>query len=180
MGIRMTVLAAALLLFTLAGFAFAADWPEWRGMAQNGTTPETDLPLTWSATKNVAWKVSLPGPGNSTPVIHGEKVFVTGASEKGAVRSVLCFDRTGGKQIWRRDTKFAGNETTHETNPYCSSSPVTDGERVFAWHGSAGVVAYTAAGEPLWHRDLGPFRHIWGSGSSPVLHNDTLVLNLGP
>ena len=176
--LRITV--SALLLLCSAAVALAADWPAWRGPAQNGVTQETDLPETWSNTENVAWKAPLPGPGNSTPVAHGDRVFVTCASDRGAVRSVLCFDRATGKELWRRDTKFAGKEPTHETNPYCSASPVTDGERVFAWHGSAGVVAYTAGGEPLWHRDLGPFNHVWGNGSSPVLHDEKLFLNLGP
>jgi outer membrane protein assembly factor BamB len=179
MDIRSTV-SAILLLCATGGFLAAADWPAWRGTAQNGVTQETGLPETWSNTENVAWKAPLPGPGNSTPVIHGDRVFVTCASDKGAVRSVLCFDRATGNELWRRDTKFAGQEATHETNPYCSASPVTDGRRVLAWHGSAGVVAYTVDGQPLWHRDLGPFRHIWGNGSSPVLHDETLILNLGP
>src|SRR5204862_7879267 len=108
-------------------------------------------------------------------------VFVTCASDKGATRSVLCLDRASGKLLWRQDTKFTREETTHETNPYCAASPVTDGRRVFAWHGSAGVVAYNAAdGHPLWQRDLGPFRHIWGNASSPVLDGNTLFLQLGP
>ena len=116
MDTRITVLAI-LLLCALGGCLFAADWPAWRGAAQNGITQETGLPESWSNGENVTWKAPLPGPGNSTPVIHGDRVFVTCASEKGAVRSVLCFERAGGKQLWRRDTKFAGEETTHETNP---------------------------------------------------------------
>jgi outer membrane protein assembly factor BamB len=97
------------------------------------------------------------------------------------VRSLLCFDRGDGKPLWRHDTKFTGDEPTHETNPYCSASPVTDGRRVFASHGSAGVVACEAGtGKLLWHRDLGPMRHIWGNASSPVLHDDKLVLLCGP
>ena len=179
MHIRLTALAI-LLLCASGGFLAADDWPAWRGAAQNGVTGETGLPETWSNTENVAWKVPLPGPGNSTPAIFGDRVFVTCASEGGAVRSVLCFDRAAGKALWRRDTKFAGREATHDTNPYCSASPVTDGRRVFAWHGSAGVVAYAADGRPLWHRDLGPFRHVWGNAASPVLHEDKLILNLGP
>ena len=167
--------------FVAAPVAPAADWPAWRGPHGTGVCDETDLPTKWSATENVAWKAPMPGPGTSTPVIVAGRVFVTCASDKGAVRSVLCFDRKDGKLLWRQDTPFAGVETTHETNPYCAASPVTDGRRVFAWHGSAGVVAYEAAdGKLLWRRDLGPFRHIWGNASSPVLHGDKLILQLGP
>jgi outer membrane protein assembly factor BamB len=174
------LLPVSLLLLALAGAALAADWPAWRGPAGNGTTTETDLPGTWSQTENVTWKVPLPGPGNSTPVVFGDHVYLTCASDKGAVRSLLCFDRATGKELWRRDTKFTGDEPTHETNPYCSASPVTDGQRVFAWHGSAGVFAYTADGEELWHRDLGPIRHIWGNAASPVLFKESVILNIGP
>jgi len=113
-------------------------------------------------------------------VVFGDKVFITCASDKGAVRSLFCFARADGKELWRRDTKFTGEESTHETNFYCSSSPATDGRRVIAWHGSAGVVAYDMDGKELWRRDLGPFRHIWGNASSPVLYRESVILNLGP
>src|SRR3954452_6048676 len=165
---------------TLASPAMAADWPAWRGPAGNGITQETNLPETWSQTENVTWKAPLPGPGDSSPVVFGERVFVTCASEKGAVRSVFCFARADGKELWRRDTRFGGEEPTHETNFYCSSSPVTDGRRVIAWHGSAGVVAYDMDGKELWRRDLGPFRPIWGNAASPVIHRESVILNLGP
>ena len=176
---RQLLTAICVCLIPAAG-ATADDWPAWRGPAQNGVTRETALPAEWSQTKNVTWKARLPGPGNSTPIVHGDRVFVTCASAKGAVRSVICFDRATGKELWRRDTKFEGKEPTHETNPYCSASPTTDGKIVVAWHGSAGVVAYTVDGQPLWHRDLGPFRHIWGNAASPVIHEGKVILNLGP
>lgn len=173
--------ALALLSASVPLPARAADWPAWRGPHGNGVCQEASLPLNWSATENVAWKTPLPGPGNSTPIVSTGQVFVTCASEKGAVRSVLCFDRADGKPLWRHDTKFIGDEPTHETNPYCSASPVTDGRRVFASHGSAGVVACDAFdGKLLWHRDLGPARHIWGNASSPVLHDNKLILLWGP
>ena len=161
--------------------ARGGDWPAWRGPHGSGVTDETDLPLKWSATDNIAWKVPLPGPGNSTPIVSQGRIFVTCASDKGAVRSLLCFDRKDGKPLWRQDTPFAGAETTHETNPYCSASPATDGRRVFVSHGSAGLVAYDAGdGTPLWRRDLGPMNHIWGNASSPVLVGDRLFLLCGP
>jgi len=178
---RLRLIALVLVLPSFAFTARAADWPAWRGPHGNGVCDEADLPLHWSATQNVAWKTPLPGGGNSTPVVSAGRVFVTCASDKGATRSVLCFDRTNGKLLWRQDTKFAGEETTHETNPYCAASPVTDGSRVFASHGSAGVVAYAAAdGKPQWRRDLGPMHHIWGNASSPVLHENKLIVLCGP
>ena len=173
-------LLTVLLCAAAAPLLIAGDWPAWRGPSGDGVSDETGLPVTWSATENVTWKTPLPGPGNSTPVISGERIFLTGATEKGAVRSVMCFDRKDGKLLWQRDTAFAGEEPTHETNPYCSASPTTDGKHVYAWHGSAGVVAYDVEGEPLWHRDLGPFNHIWGNAGSPVLHDGKVILLVGP
>lgn len=160
--------------------ALAADWPAWRGPTGQGVTAERDLPTTWSATENVTWKTPLPGPGNSTPVVWGDRVFLTGATDAGAKRGVFCFDRNDGKLLWRRDTPFADKEPTHETSPYDSASPVTDGRAVYAWHGSAGVVAYDFEGKQLWHKDLGPFHHIWGNAASPVLHGEVLILSAGP
>jgi outer membrane protein assembly factor BamB len=173
-------IVASLLHVALAAASPAADWPNWRGPTQDGVTTETSLPDTWSATQNVTWKVALPGPGNSTPVVYQDNVYVTCALEKGRVRSVLCFDRASGKQHWRGDTPFNGEETTHDTNPYCAASPVTDGKIVVASHGSAGVVAYDVAGKQLWHRDLGPMHHIWGNASSPVLHGGAVIQLCGP
>jgi len=173
---------AALCVFflTFPCIAFAADWPNWRGPHGNGVTDETKLPTTWSATENVAWKVKLPGPGNSSPVVVGDRVFITSATKKGALRSLLCFARADGKLLWQQDTAFGGKETTHDTNPYCSASPATDGNRVFVSHGSAGLLAYDVNGKKLWHRDLGPMRHIWGNASSPVLYEGTVIQLCGP
>jgi outer membrane protein assembly factor BamB len=172
--------AFGVVLLAFPCITFAADWPNWRGPHGNGVTGETKLPTTWSATENVAWKVKLPGPGNSTPVVVGDRVFVTCATKKGALRSLLCFARADGKLLWQRDTAFGGKETTHETNPYCSASPATDGKRVFVSHGSAGLLAYDVNGRKLWHRDLGPMNHIWGNASSPVLYEGTVIQLCGP
>jgi outer membrane protein assembly factor BamB len=172
--------AICLSLLTLSCSTDAADWPAWRGPHGNGVADETDLPVSWSATENVVWKVKLPGPSNSTPVVAGDRVFVTCASDKGKVRGVLCFERRDGKLLWRRDTPFTGEEPTHETNPYCSASPATDGKRLFVSHGSAGVFAYDLDGNPVWQRDLGPMLHIWGNAASPVLHGGNVILLCGP
>jgi outer membrane protein assembly factor BamB len=171
----------ALLLLGGAGVARAENWPGWRGPRGDGTSAEKDLPTTWSADENVRWKVKLPGPGNSSPIVWGKRTFLTQSlDKKGTHRAVLCFDRTDGQLLWQRSIAFTGEEPTHETNPYCSATPVTDGERVIASHGSAGVVCYDLEGQQLWHRDLGPFIHIWGTAASPVLYGDLVLLNCGP
>ncbi|HEX2751368.1 MAG TPA: PQQ-binding-like beta-propeller repeat protein [Verrucomicrobiales bacterium] len=172
-------LFAAVLAF-LSGTVRAGNWPAWRGPAGDGVTTETDLPLKWSVTENVAWKTPLPDGGNSTPVVWGDSIFVTQATEKGKKRSVICFDRKDGHERWRHTVVYEKPELTHETNPYCGSSPVTDGERVIASHASAGVVCVDFAGKEIWRRHLGEQRHIWGSGASPVIAGDRVFLNFGP
>jgi len=160
--------------------AFSANWPSWRGPASDGVTEETNLPTQWSATENVKWKTPLPAPGNSTPVIWGEQVFVTQATDTGKTRSLLCFDKKTGKETWHASITCNDNEPTHATNPHCSASPATDGERVVVSYGSS-VYCYDLKGKELWNRtDLGTQKHIWGNASSPVLAGDRVFFNFGP
>ncbi len=171
---------SVLLLLLCMTTAHAANWPSWRGPHNDGTCDETGLPTKWSATDNVAWSVELPDRGNSTPVVWGGKVFVTQSVEAEGRRLVLCFDKKTGKKLWEAGTTYKEPETTHPTNPYCSASPVTDGERVIASFASAGVFCFDLNGKELWHRDLGQLHHIWGNGASPVLANGLCYLNFGP
>jgi outer membrane protein assembly factor BamB len=173
-------LRAVVALLFVAVPGLAGDWPAWRGPDGQGHTAETGLPLKWSPTDNVRWKVPLPEPGNSTPIIWGDRLFLTQSLDKGTRRAVRCYARADGKLLWERETPFEGKEPTHQTNPYCSASPVTDGERVIASLGSAGMVCYDFEGKELWRKDLGPLVHIWGNASSPVLHRDLAILWCGP
>ncbi len=174
-------LAIALAVFApMTAPGYGADWPAFRGPAGTGIADETDVPLHWSSEEHVKWKAPLPGPGDSSPVVSGKRVFVTCATESGKRRGLYCFDRHDGRQLWSRIVEFDGDEPTHETNPYCGSSPAADGRRVVVWHGSAGLHCYDYGGQPLWSRDLGSFRHIWGHGSSPVFDGDRILLNCGP
>lgn len=172
----------AFLSLCLLVNASAADWPSWRGPTNDGVTEETDLPVTWSVSSpNVKWKVALPDRGNSTPVVWGDKVFVTQAIEQEGRRTVLCFDKKTGKQLWAAGTTYTTAELTHGTNPYCSASPATDGEHVIVSFASAGVFCYDMNGKEIWKRtDLGEPRHIWGNGTSPVIAGDRVFLNFGP
>ncbi len=172
-------LLACLLVFSSAA-AFAGDWPAWRGPNGTGVADEKDVPLEWSAEKNIAWKVEMPGEGNSTPIVFGDRVFVSCASDGGKFRSLLCYHKTDGKLQWAKSVRYGKREKTHNTNPYCSSSPVTDGERVIVWHGSAGVFCYDFDGNQQWSVDLGEFDHIWGNASSPVIYEDRVIINAGP
>lgn len=174
-------LACLVAVFALLStLAVADDWPAFRGPAGNGICEQTGVPLTWSSDKNVRWKVPLAGPGNSSPIVSADRVFVACASDKGKHRGLYCFDRRDGRPLWQRVIDYDEPDPTHATNPYCGSSPAADGQRVVVWHGSAGLHCYDYDGRPLWSRDLGTFRHIWGYGSSPVFYGQSILLNCGP
>ena len=162
----------------LISSALAGNWPAWRGPNADGTTPETDLPLKFSATEGVKWKVALPEAGNSSPIVWDGKIFLTQAV--GTKRTLMCLDRKDGKTLWQAGPEWTGEDVTHKTNPYCSPSPATDGERVIAWFGSAGLWCWSLDGKEQWHIDLGAQKHIWGYAASPVLHGDLCILNFGP
>lgn len=169
----------ALTLYPLAD-AVADNWPAWRGPRGDGISAEINLPVQWSREKNVVWRTALPGAGNSTPVVWGDRVFVTQSIAADNQRTLMCFDRADGKLLWQKGVGVDVEERTHETNPYASASPTTDGERVICWFGSAGVVAYDFDGNELWRTDLGKHSHVFGYGGSPVIHGDRVFLNFGP
>lgn len=177
---RTIYLSACLMLLSSAVALSADNWPAWRGPHGDGHSRAKAPPLTWSQTENVRWKTPLPGPGNSSPIVWNDRVFLTQALDNGRRRAVLCFDRANGKLLWQRETLYSEKESTHETNPYCSASPVTDGERVVASLGSAGLVCYDFAGKELWSKEVGKLEHIWGNASSPILYGDLAILWCGP
>lgn len=174
--IRMTVLVYGAAIVA----ALAANWPAWNGPMGSGISGETDVPVRWSATDNIEWKVSLPDRGNSSPVVWGDRVFVTQAIEAENRRQLICFDRKDGSRLWEAGLVVGQPEESHPTNPPCSASPVTDGERVVVWFGSAGLFCYDLKGNQLWHRDLGTQKHQWGYGASPILFEDLCILHFGP
>ena len=178
-GFASRALACWLALATTAPL-HAANWPHWRGPTGDGVCAEKSLPVKWSATENVKWRLPLPEPGNSTPIVWGNKVFLTQPDGKAGKHQLLCLDRATGKQLWKTEVNFAGKEPTHGTNPYSSASPATDGERVVVSFASAGLWCYDLNGKELWHRDLGQQAHIWGNAASPVLHGGLCFLNFGP
>lgn len=169
------------LLLLAAPWAHGADWPTWRAdIAGSGKSVEPDAPVEWGPDKNILWRTPLPNRGNSTPVVSGDRVFVTQAIEAENFRCLMCFDRADGRLLWKSGVTYAAPERTHKTNPYCSASPATDGERTVASFASAGVYAYDLKGKELWHRDLGPIDHIWGHASSPVIYRDLAIVYHGP
>ena len=171
----------ALLLVMTAAYAAGADWPAFRGPNGNGISDETAAPTNWSPTDNIQWKVPLPRPGNGSPIVVDGKVFVTSAEDdQGLRRSLYCFSSSEGKKIWKQTVNFGTVMPTHRDNPYCATTPVSDGQRVVVWHGSAGLYCYDLEGKELWNRDLGEFRHMWGYATSPIIHQDDVILYTGP
>ena len=179
----------------------ARHWPQWRGPLGTGVAPYADPPVEWSEDKNVRWKVPLPGKGNSTPIVWGGRVFVTAAVPVGdpspppaqrpgahdnvtAIRRhrfvVLAINRKDGRIIWEKAAgEAAPHEGGHHTGSYASASPVTDGERVYAFFGSQGLYCLDWNGNIVWKKDFGDMRtkHGHGEGSSPAVYGDTLVVN---
>ena len=161
--------------------ADAANWPSWRGDVQgSGISSETNLPLEWSDKRNIRWSVKLPERGNSTATVWGERVFVTQAVSAEKKRTLMCFHRSDGRLLWQQGVVYAEPERTQPANPYCSASPVTDGERVIASFGSAGLVCYDLDGRELWRRDFGKFDNLWGNASSPVIFENLCIHYCGP
>jgi hypothetical protein len=170
-----------LLIVLLVARAGAQDFPSWRGPTGDGQTLVTEAPIRWDQTTNVKWKVPLKRPANGSPIVAKGRVLLTLAEDdEGRSRSIYCFDRRDGKQLWVRTVTLDRTMPTHKTNPYGGTTPASDGERVVVWHASAGLHAYDLDGKELWKRDLGEFRHEWGYGTSPILHDGKVILNTGP
>jgi len=171
----------------LGAFAFADDWPKWRGPNDDGMA-RGDAPLNWSATENIAWKAPIPGRGFSSPVLWGNQVFVTTAVPTGSSASgehkflVFSFDRQTGKLLWERTARTAvPHESYHQQyGSYASNSPVTDGKHVIAFFGSRGVYCYSLDGKLVWEKDFGKLKMFreFGEGAWPMLEGNKLLLVL--
>lgn len=169
------------IIIVVPGLARADNWPAWRGPGGQGVCNETNVPLKWSAAENVRWKVPLADQGNSTPVVWDDKIFLTQANKGGSVRSLICLARADGKILWQNDVKYDATERNWNPSWYGNASPTTDGERVIATFGSAGVYCYDLAGKELWKRtDLGTWEHGFGNGASPVLYENLVIQWCGP
>jgi outer membrane protein assembly factor BamB len=173
----------AILLVVLVPLSstLAADWPAWRGPTGQGFCEEKNLLLKWSAKENVKWKVPLAHPGNSTPVVWGDKIFLTQANMGGTERSLLCFARADGRLLWQKTVPYPDKERNWGGITWTNASPALDGERVVVSFASAGMYCFDYEGKEIWKRtDLGKWEHQFGNGSSPVLYGDLAILWCGP
>ena len=177
--------ATCLCIALCVGFTSAAladNWPQWRGPQRSGITSDTGVPTTWSATENVRWKVPLPGQGISNPIVWEDRVFVTSSDgpEQNELH-VVCLDRNSGRERWHRRQWGTAPTLSHGTkSSMASASPVTDGERLFAFFGTGDVFCFDLDGGLLWHRSLaaeyGAFENRFAASSSPLVVDGLLVL----
>jgi outer membrane protein assembly factor BamB len=174
--VRLT--AALLAWMALLQGAFADNWPRFRGPAGTGHTAEKGLPVTWDE-KNVVWKTPLKGKGQSTPVIWGDRIFLTSAIDNGKERLVMAIDRHSGKVLWEHVAWKGVPEPSHNMNGWATPTCVTDGVHVYAAFGKAGLHCYTVEGEHVWSRDLGQFmsKTKRGTAASPILAGNVVVWN---
>jgi len=208
---RISIVSVVSLLSTVAFFnsivdASGGNWPQWRGPDGLGVSTEKNLPAEWSATKNIKWKTPIAGRSHSSPIVWGNKIFVTTAVEGpvvpgakavkhmigdkeflhpdsiGADRkhtfNVICLSATTGKLLWEQ-TAFEGTpyDNRHRKSSFAASTPATDGKYVYAFFGSEGLYAYDMSGKLAWKADLGKLGTVgMGTGTSPVLHDNLVVM----
>lgn len=163
----------------ISGIAGAENWPQWRGPHGNGISGETGLPKTWSKTENVLWRLPLPGPAGSTPVVWGERVFLTSADGQDLV---LIAVSTAGKKLWTQRVASDNRSVRGDEGNYASPSPSTDGRHVWTYMGTGDLACYTVDGKPVWKFNVadryGKVDIQFGLTSTPVLDGDRLYLQL--
>lgn len=167
---------ATVLLSPLPALPADSDWPQYRGPRWDGHSAENSAPIKWDA-RTIVWKADLKGRGQSSPVIWGERIFLTTALDNGKQRVVLCLNRKDGKLLWEKVVWTGTPEKSHAMNGWATPTCATDGERVYAFFGRGGLHAFTVDGKPVWSLDLGTFEGPWGTAASPMLVGDLLVQN---
>jgi outer membrane protein assembly factor BamB len=180
------------LVVAMACVASGADWRQFRGPGGLGISDEKGLPVEWSAEKNLVWKVKLPGAGASCPVTQGNRVFVTCYSGYGIdtktpgkmedlKRHLLCLDRATGATLWAKEFQPLLPEHDYSGEGsyqgYAASTPLVDGDRLYVFFGKSGVYCFDLNGNQIWHVQVGKNINGWGSGPSPMLYKDLLIVN---
>jgi len=166
-----------LLVSLLCSFSRATDWPQFRGPDGQGHSNAEGIPIQWSETENIAWKTAIPGEGWSSPVVYGSQIWMTSAHKKGLSLHVVCVDRSSGKVLHDIEvltTPDAGPR--HVQNGYASPTPVLDSQHAYVTFGPRGTVCLDNSGKIVWKNTELNFNVIQGAGSSPILHNDLLIL----
>ena len=186
------------LFFFVAGLIRAENWPGWRGPSGDGVSAGKGIPTKWSSTENIAWRIAIPGEGHSSPIVWGDKVFLTSSLTEKNKRILLCIDRLSGQTVWQRDVVQSPPETIHRLNSRASGTPATDGKQVYVTFmraegdeviapnvgserlitpGKIIVAAYDLDGNEKWKTNVGDFLSAHGFNTCPVLFEDLLILN---
>ena len=167
----------------------SADWPRFRGPTGMGDSDAKGLPLEWSQSENILWKVSIPGPGASSPIVFGDRIYLTyytgyfipdqpGGSLDDLKRHLVALDRSNGEVVWDKAVPAKlPEESQIRDHGYAANTPAIDSERIYAFFGKSGVFAYDHAGKQLWQADVGSKTHGWGTSASPVLYKTLVIIN---
>src|SRR5262249_1262989 len=203
-GLMRTLTISLSIVVVVAAAAEAEDWPGWRGPRGDGSSLEKNLPLRWSDQDNIAWKTKIAGIGHSSPVVFGDRLFVTTCLLKEQERVLLCLDRRDGKILWQKTVVTATLERKHKLNSFASATPATDGRHVWVTFlrvrerqpgdiyptqprdveyiaksqvSEMVVACYTVDGELRWQKSPGQFYSKQGFCTTPILYKDTVILN---
>jgi len=171
-----TTAGIPLLLLCSSTLLPAENWPQFRGPSGQGISAETNVPLKWSTTENVAWKTPLPGQSWSSPIVWDDRVFITTATDNGESCRVLRLDRADGKILWNKEALKQTTAGRKEgRNTYATPTPATDGKLVYTVFFDGSFVALNFAGEVVWTNRSYPFYSQHGFGTSPILLKDLLI-----
>jgi outer membrane protein assembly factor BamB len=174
--LRLPLSLSLLFLLCLTSIALAENWPAFRGPTGQGISSETGIPIEWSATSNVAWKVDIPGLGWSSPVVWGDRVIVTTATNGGVSCQVICLDRLSGKVFWDTEVVQQTPRRKEDRNSYATPTPVTDGQRIYVAFGDGSLAALSMAGVVIWRNRDFKFYSQHGLGVSPILYQDLFII----
>jgi outer membrane protein assembly factor BamB len=169
-------LVAGMMIFASTASAADANWPRWRGPNGDSHSDDPTIPIKWNAS-SVVWKTELKGSGQSSPVVWGDRIFLTSALGNGKTRLVICVDRKSGQVLWEKEAWSGEPEPSHAQNGWATATCATDGERVVAFFGKGGLHCFGVDGTPLWSRNLGDFPGQWGVAASPIIVNDLVIQN---
>lgn len=186
------------VLLFVSGSLLAENWPNWRGPSGDGVSAGKGIPTKWSSKENIAWRIAVPGEGHSSPIVWGDKVFLTSSLTEKNKRILLCIDRLSGQTVWQRDVVQSPPETVHRLNSRASGTPATDGKQVYVTFmraegdeviapnvgserlitpGKIIVAAYDLDGNEKWKTNVGDFLSAHGFNTCPVLFEDLVILN---
>ncbi len=180
-------MSSVYLVLLLCSAAGAQDWPQFRGPGGQGISPTENLPVTWSETENVAWKTALPGAGSSSPIALNGRLYVTcysgygiedGGSMQDLALHIVCVNGADGTILWDKQIEPVLPESKSvRDHGYAAQTPATDGEHLYVFFGKSGVFKFDLEGNEVWRTSVGTQVHQWGSGTSPVLYENLVIVN---